>query len=159
MPADTGVVADHDRFRRIDVRELEDDGATAEHEFRLRQLRPADVHLLADLRVFADLDHVARQIAERPDTRVAADANRLTLDDREEPDLDVIAQLHRFADHDAAKTDLHAPSDPVAEEQPVCQHLQRAREPAKKNEVPPRDARLGEQCFGHWRRNVRFVAL
>ena len=158
VPADAGVVADHDGLGGIDVRELQDDRAAAEHELRFRQLWPTDIDLLANLRVLANLDHVTRQIAERPDTRVASNADRFTLDDGEKTDLDMIAQLDALPDHHTAEADLHAPADPVAEEQAIGEDLQRAREPTKQDEVPPRDARLGEECFGHWGRNVRFNA-
>jgi len=60
----------------------------------------------------------------------------------------VVAQLHRLPDHDAAKADPHAASDAVAQQQPIGQHLQRAREPAEENEMPPRDAVLGRSVSG-----------
>src|SRR5712664_4269212 len=117
MPTDPGVVSDNDRLRRIDVRELQDDGAAAEHELGLGKLRPADVHLLANLRVFPDLDDIARQVAERPDARMPSDPDRLALDDGEKSDLDVIAEIDVLSDHDAAEADTHAPSNAVTEEQ------------------------------------------
>ncbi len=159
VSADAGVVADHDRFGGIDVRQLQNDGAAAEHEFRFGQLRAADVDLLADLRVLTDLDDVARQITERSDARVAADANRLALDDGHEPDLHVIGELDLLADDDAAETDSHSSPDAISEKQAVGQNFQRARQPAEQYEVPPGDARFGKECFGHWGRNVRFDAL
>ena len=88
-----------------------------------------------------------------------SDPDRLALDDGEKSDLDVITQLHVLSDHDAAEADAHAPSNAVTEEQSIGQHLQRAREPAEQNDVPPRDARFRKECFGHRGGNVRFDAL
>src|SRR3989442_15324877 len=86
---------------RIDERELQDDRPAAQREARLGQLRAADVHLLPDLRVLADLDRLARHVAHGADARVSTDPDGAPLDDREKADLHEVPELHRVADHDA----------------------------------------------------------
>jgi len=101
-------------------------------------------------RIFAsspDLDHVAGEITERPDARVPPDPDRSPLNHREKSDLDVVAKLDIPSHHNAAEADAHASADAVAQEPAVGQYLQRTRQPTKENEVPPGNARLGEEGF------------
>ena len=119
VTADAGVVADDHRLGRIDGRELQDDRAAAQREARLGQLRPAHVHLFANLRILAHLDRLARQIAHRPDARMTTDPDGPALYDGEEAVLDVIADLYRFPHDDAAEAEAHAATDAVSEQQPI----------------------------------------
>src|SRR5437867_11493861 len=59
VTTDSGIVPDDDRLRRIEECQLQDDRAAAELEARLWKLRSGDVDLLANLRVFPDLNRLA----------------------------------------------------------------------------------------------------
>src|SRR5581483_8122394 len=131
VAADARVVADNDGLRGVDIRELQNDGARAEDESGFGQRWAADVDLLADPRILADLDALARDVAHRAHARMAADGNRASLHDREQPDLDMVAKVHVAADHDTAERDLDAAADLVAEECAIRENLEEARHPAE----------------------------
>ena len=125
VAANPRVIADHHRLGRIDERELQNDGAAAKLKARLGKLRAADVHLLANLRVLADPDRLAGDVAHRPDAGVASDRDVAALHDGEQTDLDMIAEVHRFPHDDAAETETHAFADAIAEQPAVGETLER----------------------------------
>ncbi|PYR87595.1 MAG: hypothetical protein DMF84_31235 [Acidobacteria bacterium] len=149
VTADAGIVADDHRLGRVDGGELQDDRAGPQGETRFGQLRPAHVHLFADLRILAHLDSLARQVAHGPHARVAADPDGLALHNGEESDLHVIPDLHRLSHHDAAEAEADAATDAVAEEEPVRDDLQAARQPTKDRKVAPRNAVLRDERGSH----------
>src|SRR3989442_13077403 len=127
VAADPGVVADDHGFRRVDERELQDDGATPQHEARLGELRPAHVDLLPDPRVLADLDRLAGDVAHDPDARVPPDFDPPALHHGEKTDLHEVPDLDDLPDNDAPEAEAHAAADAKAERPAIGANFHRPR--------------------------------
>src|ERR1700722_6385601 len=94
MSPDSGIVANHNRLRRIDESQLHNLAVAPHHKPGIRVLQATNEDLLVDLRVFADLHVGSVQKGHRTDLDMAPYANFFSTNDGQEADRGVISHLY-----------------------------------------------------------------
>src|SRR5208337_1815121 len=94
MSADRAVVANHDRWSRIDKRQLHDRTISSDNKSGIWKLESTDINLLINLGSLADFNVWRVQKRHRADLHKRPEPDLFPTDNREEPDRSVVSDFY-----------------------------------------------------------------